>query len=220
MAGKLQISDPAQEASGEKTVTFAHLARRAYHQTNIADVMLQNGSVLIVDAEKHVFYSSRTTDELIALLRSRRRISGKVVPVSDAQKIPARLARWGIKPRPLQELLWLTGLVAGAGEPIGGWTPSEPVRLNRWPDFAKLPYRQVHLKIAAMLTADGVLPGKVAEMCEAAPGDVADFLNACAEIGILESKSAHTSVAAVDIKATTMDIWRGVVGSFKKGKPG
>src|SRR5205807_8141446 len=62
--------------------------------------------------------SSRTTDELAALLRNRRRLDGKVVAVPDERKFAARLARWGIMPRPLEELLWLTGLVAGAGQSL------------------------------------------------------------------------------------------------------
>jgi hypothetical protein len=219
VADKLQISDPAQASPAEKAVTFAQLVRRAYRTPHIADVVLQNGSVLIVDPEKHIFYSSRTTDELIALLRSRRRLHGKVVAVSDASKVPTRLARWGIKPRPLEELLWLTGLVAGAGESLGGWDIRDPVRLSRWPDFAKLPYRQGHLKMAAMLARQGALASAVAEACEVAPGDVADFLNACAEIGILESRSQRAAQTG-DIRATTMDIWRGVVGTFRRGEPG
>jgi hypothetical protein len=214
VAGKLQISsDPAQDSRAIRKETFAALTRRACQQPHPADLVLANGSVLVIDPAERIFYSSRTTDELIALLRNRRRLDGKVVPVSDPSKAPHRLARWGIKPRPLEELLWLTGLVTGAGESLGGWDAREPVRLARWPDFAKLPYRQCHLKMAAMLTTDGVLPGKLAEACEVAVGDAADFLNACAEIGILESKATH---AAEDKRATTMDIWRGVVGTFKR----
>jgi hypothetical protein len=152
--------------------------------------MLATGSALVVDPPGKVFYSSRTIDELAALLRNRRRIEGKVVAVPDARKLAARLARWGIMPRPLEELLWLTGLVAGAGESLGAWNPREPVRLSRWPNFASLPHRQCHLKMAAILTADGALAGALAEACEVAAGDAADFLNACAEIGILEGRAA------------------------------
>jgi len=222
VASKLQIAAPAVDAASGKTATFAQLVHRAHRNSHPhpADVVLQNGSVLIIDSEKQSYYSSRTTDELIALLRSRRRLHGKVVAVSDTAKLPGRLARWGIKPRPLEELLWLTGLVEGAGESLGAWNTSAPVRLTRWPDFAKLPYRQAHLKMAAMLTKQGALASAVAEACEAAPGDVADFLNACAEIGVLESKAVRPGATAADAKATTMDIWRGVVGTFKRGEPG
>jgi hypothetical protein len=216
VAGKLHLSQTAHDVPGSSKATFAALTRRVCHQPHPADLVLANGSVLVIDPAEKVFYSSRTTDELVALLRSRRRLEGKIVPVTNAEKFPERLARWGIKPRPLQELLWLTGLVTGAGESLGGWNPREPVRLARWPDFAKLPYRQAHLKMAAMLNAEGVLPAKLAEACESAMGDVADFLNACAEIGILESKATQASVSAADMKATTMDIWRGVVGSLKR----
>jgi hypothetical protein len=220
VAGKLQISEPARDATGRGNATFASLVRRAYHQPHPSDLVLASGSVLVVDPPAKVFYSSRTTDELIALLRSRRRLEGKVVPVSSAEKLPYRLARWGIKPRPLEELLWLTGLVTGAGESLGGWDAREPVRLARWPDFAKLPYRQCHLKMAGMLTKQGALASTVAEACEAAAGDVADFLNACAEIGILESKAPRAGASPGDVRATTMDVWRGVVGTFKRGESG
>jgi len=215
VAGKLQIADPSP-GGGSGKATFAALARRACGQTQPADLVLSNGSVLVVDPGQKVFYSSRTIDELIALLRSRRRLEGKVTSVASAEKLPARLARWGIKPRALEELLWLTGLVTGAGESLGGWNMRDLVRLSRWPDFAKLPYRQCHLKMAAMLTKEGLLPEKLAEACEVPVGDAADFLNACAEIGILESKATHAGASAGEIKATTMDIWRGVVGTFKR----
>jgi hypothetical protein len=162
---------------------------------------------LVVDPQGQVFYSSRTTDELAALLRNRRRIDGKVVDVPDARKLAPRLARWGIRPRPLEELLWLTGLVTGAGGSLGTWDPREPVRLKRWPNFASLPHRQVHLKMAAILTADAALAAALAEACEVAVGDAADFLNACAEIGILETGAAEGAAA-----------WRNVAGSLKRGK--
>jgi hypothetical protein len=216
VAGKLQIADPSLEPKGGGKATFATLVRRACIQAHPTDLVLANGSVLVVDVLQKVYYSSRTTDELIALLRSRRRLEGKVAPVSNADKAPGRLARWGIKPRALEELLWLTGLVTGAGESLGGWNQRDLVRLTRWPDFAKLPYRQCHLKMAAMLTKEGLLPEKLAEACEVPVGDAADFLNACAEIAILESKAQKSPASTADAKATTMDIWRGVVGTFKR----
>jgi len=190
VAGKLQLSAPAPSLPTSKWRPFAHLVRRACQQSYPADVMLATGSALVVDPPGKVFYSSRTIDELAALLRNRRRIDGKVVAVPDARKFAARLARWGIMPRPLEELLWLTGLVAGAGESLGAWDPREPVRLKQWPNFASLPHRQCHLKMAAILTVDGALAGALAEACEVAAGDAADFLNACAEIGILEGRAA------------------------------
>lgn len=190
VAGKVGISDPARGSSKVKRETFAKLVRQAFQKSLAADVVLPDGSVLIVDPAKKVFYSSRSTDELVALLRNQRRVEGKVVPVANVEKFADRLARWEIKPRPLEVLLWLTGLVSGAGEPMGGWDPQAPVRLTRWPDFAALPYRQGHVKMAAMLTKEGALASAVAQACEVAPGDVADFLNACAEIGILEARAA------------------------------
>jgi len=142
VAGKLRLSAPAPSAPTSKWRPFATLVRKACHKSYPADVVLPTGSALVVDPHGKVFYSSRTTDELAALLRNRRRLDGKVVAVPDARKFAARLARWGIMPRPLEELLWLTGLVAGAGQSLGAWDAREPVRLSRWPDFASLPYRQ------------------------------------------------------------------------------
>ena len=189
VAGKLQLSAPASSTPTYNWRPFASLVRRACQQPYPSDVMLATGSALVVDPKGQVFYSSRTTDELTALLRNRRRIDGKVVDVPDTRKLAARLARWGIRPRPLEELLWLTGLVTGAGESLGTWDLREPVRLKRWPDFASLPHRQVHLKMAAILSDHGSLAGELAVACGVATGDAADFLNACAEIGILETRA-------------------------------
>ena len=217
VAGKLRLSGPAPSAPTSKWRPFAALVRKACHKSYPADVVLPTGSALVVDPHGKVFYSSRTTDELAALLRNRRRLDGKVVAVPDARKFAARLARWGIMPRPLEELLWLTGLVAGAGQSLGAWDPREPVRLSRWPDFASLPYRQWHLKMAAMLTANGALADALAKGCEVAAGDAADFLNACAEIGILETRAPPVSNAELtpddSMKTMVLDAWRKVVGN-------
>ena len=189
VAGKLQLSAPASSTPTYNWRPFASMVRRACQQPYPSDVMLATGSALVVDPKGQMFYSSRTTDELTALLRNRRRIDGKVVDVPDTRKLAARLARWGIRPRPLEELLWLTGLVTGAGESLCTWDLREPVRLKRWPDFASLPHRQVHLKMAAILSDHGSLAGELAVACGVATGDAADFLNACAEIGILETRA-------------------------------
>src|ERR1700704_5537831 len=125
VAGKLQLSPPTPSAPTSKWRPFADLVRKACHKSYPADVMLATGSALVVDPPGQVFYSSRTTDELAALLRNRRRIDGRVVAVPDVRKFAARLARWRIMPRPLEELLWLTGLVTGAGQSLGAWDPRE-----------------------------------------------------------------------------------------------
>lgn len=197
VAGKLQLSAPAPSVPTSKWRPFAHLVRKACQQPYPSDVMLATGSALVLDPQGQVFYSSRTTDELTALLRNRRRIDGRVVTVPDARKFAARLARWGIVPRPLEELMWLTGLSAGAGESLGAWDPREPVRLRRWPNFASLPHRQCHLKMAAILTVESATVVALAAACEVPAGDAADFLNACAEIGILQARAASADSAAL-----------------------
>jgi hypothetical protein len=49
--------------------------------------------------------------------------------------------------------------------------------------------------MAAMLTAEATLAGALPETCEVAVGDAADFLNACAEIGILETGAAPVAAS-------------------------
>jgi hypothetical protein len=218
VTGKLQLSTPGSLAPTSGWTPFANMVRRACQQPYPSDVVLATGSALVVDPQGQVFYSSRTTDELAALLRNRRRIDGKVVTVPDARKLAVRLARWGIRPRPLEELLWLRGLVAGAGVPFGAWDPRELVRLSRWPNFASLPHRQVHLKMAAILTSREAQSQALADACEVAAGDAADFLNACAEIGILEARAAPMEGAGHS-KAALKDVWRNVVGSLKREVP-
>jgi hypothetical protein len=221
VAGKLRLSTHAPSVPTSKWRPFAHLVRKACNQSSPADVMLATGSALVVDSAGQVFYSSRTTDELTALLRNRRRIDGKVVAVPDARNFAPRLARWGIMPRSLGELQWLMGLSAGAGESLGAWDPREPVRLSRWPDFASLPYRQCHLKMAAILTDHGSLARELADACEVAAGDTADFLNACAEIGILETRAAPVGEPTSEDsrKTKVKDTWRKAVGSLRREDP-
>jgi hypothetical protein len=71
--------------------------------------------------------------------------------------------------------------------------------------------------MAAMLTADGALADALAKACEVAAGDAADFLNACAEIGILETRAAPVSNAELtpddSMKTMVLDAWRKVVGN-------
>ena len=104
--------------------------------------------------------------------------------------------------------------VVGAGQSLGAWDPREPVRLKRWPNFAALPHRQVHLKMAAILTDGDAQSQALAAACEVAAGDAADFLNACAEIGILEARAAPANGA--ELSKTAKDAWRNVVGSLKR----
>src|SRR5207247_7938271 len=85
VAGKLQLSGPASSAPTSKWRPFAALVRKACRKSYPADVVLTTGSALVVDPHGKVFYSSRTTDELAALLRNRRRLDGKVVAVPDAR---------------------------------------------------------------------------------------------------------------------------------------
>ncbi len=190
IAEKLDVLAPEATPPDHDRTTFAKLVRKACRKSNPVEIMLATGSALLVDSPHQVYYSSRTHDELMVLLHNRRRINARVVSVSDRDAFVARLAQSGIGPRPLEELLWLTGLMSGAGESLGAWNPLEPVRLRRWPNFSALPYLKSHLKMAALLTRHSALPAAVTDACKARSGDVADFLNACAEIGILETRAA------------------------------
>jgi len=71
--------------------------------------------------------------------------------------------------------------------------------------------------MAAMLTANGALADALAEGCGVAAGDAADFLNACAEIGILETRASPVGNAELtpedSMKTMVLDAWRKVVGN-------
>lgn len=220
VSGKLDVLVPGTTAAApaEARRTFATQVRKACRKSAPAEIMLATGSALLVDSPHQVYYSSRTHDELMVLLHNRRRIDARVVSVADRDTFAARLAQSGIRPRPLEELLWLTGLMSGAGESLGAWNPAEPVRLRRWPNFSALPYLKSHLKMAAMLTRHSALPQAVAAACEVRAGDVADFLNACAEIGVLETRAAHVSAGPSEdqSKTTIMDALRNVVGALNR----
>jgi hypothetical protein len=75
--------------------------------------------------------------------------------------------------------------------------------------------------MAAILRDHGSLTSELAVACEVATGDAADFLNACAEIGILETRagSARGPAPEDSKKTAAKDAWRNVVGSLKRQDP-
>jgi hypothetical protein len=68
--------------------------------------------------------------------------------------------------------------------------------------------------MAAILTDGDAQSQALATACEVAAGDAADFLNACAEIGILEARAGPANGAG--LSKTAKDTWRNVVGSLKR----
>ena len=89
-------------------------------------------------------------------------------------------------PRPLPELIWYAALRTSRGQLLQGCRADEPERLKRWPDFALLHPKESHVALGALMTEDSADLLTVAEATGVALGEVFDFHNACAAVGLIE----------------------------------
>ena len=88
--------------------------------------------------------------------------------------------------RPLPELVWYATLCASRGQLLQGCRSDDPVRLKRWPDFSVLYHRESDPLLAAFMVAESADLMTVAENTGVPLGQVFDFHNACAVLGLIE----------------------------------
>lgn len=74
----------------------------------------------------------------------------RVISISDND---SRLLTVVSSGRPLQELLWSCAFYASGGELLPGCRRDDVIRLQRWPNFSRLPRTANSLRIAALLTS-------------------------------------------------------------------
>lgn len=83
----------------------------------------------------------------------------------------------------LELLLWLLASNSHSRFEIAD---DQPFRLKNWPDFARLPYKRTHLKIAALLSGQALSYAQLLSRPEVAEEDLRPFVCACAAVGLLE----------------------------------
>ena len=107
-----------------------------------------------------------------------------------AESSPARSRRPDSPPRPLEHLYWIAALRCGGGADSVARHGEAVFRLRRWPDLGHLPHERHHLQWCGQLTRRRMTLAAMAEGADREPREAAAFLDACAELGILERSEA------------------------------
>lgn len=109
---------------------------------------------------------------------------------------------------PLSSIRWCLALLLWIDNPSPRAAQFQRVKLQRWPDFTLLPYRPQHVIMSGCLSKGAMTLDAVATAVKQPRGLVQNFVNACAETGLLDEKEmisvATTSPTAV--AATTVPI--------------
>lgn len=109
--------------------------------------------------------------------------------------------------QPLSRLRWLAGLYAHDGRLAPELAGSTRFKLGKWPQSER-EYPK-HFRIATALLKQ---PGSIEELATASgasPADVADFINACHAIGIIEAEGVTAPAAGEPARGSLMSRLRG-----------
>ena len=155
------------------------------HLLGVIQGLVAGGRSAVVDHPDHA---------AVAIDSARRRwaVAGDRPLTPDIFRLPAGAFEMQMGPlpaaldyRPLEELLYRAAWHASNGRLQAGTDLSTPLRLRRWPDFTRVPYRPIHLRMAAYPQGRSATPLTIAERTGAAVSDVHDLLNACRAAGLI-----------------------------------
>jgi hypothetical protein len=107
-----------------------------------------------------------------------------------------RLKAAGGGAQPYLRLLWISGLAAGHGHLLPGYTPAKKFVLTKWPQIER-EYPK-HFRIATVMMKGPALLREIAEQAGVPEGDVADFDNAGIVSGVIVPEGTPAAPGDVD----------------------
>lgn len=144
-------------------------------------------AALCLMPQERAYYSEAPIAEIARVLTPEP-ISVRVVPYGDP--VEARDAAGSIdaSPRSMDQLTWLA--CVRCPEQDTARHETSVYRLRRWPDLGQVPHEPHHLRWCGVLSRQPSTLRALAAATGSTPQDVAAFLDACAELEILESRPA------------------------------
>ncbi|MCW8194788.1 hypothetical protein F6455_08315 [Proteobacteria bacterium 005FR1] len=124
-----------------------------------------------------------------ALIKSSPTVAVKPCPAVDYEEAASDS---DFQPMDLDLLLWLLGANSHSRFDIA---TDQPFRLKNWPDFARLPYKRVYLKLAALLSGQAMTYTQLLNRPDVTDEDLRPFVCACAAIGLLEESEPVIAVS-------------------------
>jgi hypothetical protein len=137
--------------------------------------------------QERAYYSEAPVAEIAKALTPEP-VTVRVVPYGDPAEAQEAAGSIDASPRSIDQLTWLA--CVRCPEPDTSRHESSVYRLRRWPDLGQVPHEPHHLRWCGVLSRQPSTLRALAASTGSAPQDVAAFLDACAELEILESRTA------------------------------
>lgn len=103
--------------------------------------------------------------------------------------------------RPLSQLAWVAALHCRA--PDVSLFQGRAYKLGQWPDLVQLPHAAQHMRWCGLLTRRSATLAALQDAVGATPEEVAAFLSACGELGILERTVMSAEAVAKVVEPAT-----------------
>ena len=163
-----------------------------------------------VDASIPAFVIDGQTQQCYSLDRSThwlRRFEGEFQNVGLAQGTVEKIIKKAqYQCYPLASMRWCLALLLWDGMPSPQTASLNYFQLQRWPDFALLPYKPQYIIISGCLSKKPMTIDSIAATIKQPHALVQNFINACAATGLLLEKKEHTTPTMVMNTATIAPI--------------
>ncbi len=194
---------PAHHASQDYIAAYttgqmaAMPANLVPHESRLSDVLARGqldrparlqrsgAPALLLDPASQTWVGSATLKPLLPLL-SLPVTAADFVPVDAAEFEAARLATGGAQP--YLRLLWLSGLDAGRGQLLVGYSAAKKFVLTKWPQIER-EYPK-HFRLATVMMKGPALVRELVDGSGVAEADVVDFINAGLVTGAIVAEGA------------------------------
>jgi hypothetical protein len=129
-------------------------------------------------------FSTRLSAPQIAdLIRSNGQVILLVLNSEEQAELSVKLRKF----EPLAKLEWIYWLTGSDGELRPELYVTKPYRLQRWPDFSRLPHYRADVHMASLLKAEAMTIGELAKRANVRLETACNFVNACWSVGVLEA---------------------------------
>jgi hypothetical protein len=171
--------------------------RRALAMQAPAVLYLPGLHALCILPQERAYYTEAPVADIARIL-SPEPMSVRVVPYGDAAEAREAAGTIDSNPRSIDQLTWLA--CVRCPEKDTSRHETSVYRLRRWPDLGQVPHEPHHLRWCGVLSRQPSTLRALAAATGSAPQDVAAFLDACAELLILESRPAtEADLAAITV---------------------
>jgi hypothetical protein len=198
-------NDPMQPLGG--------LIREAASHAKPCRITVDGRAILYIDAAAGLGHLVLKQARLIDLCSGRSHAPHELAEFAERHDFEQELAMTRASARPLPELLWLAAML-DAGEATR-FARDQRLRLKRWPNFAVLAHKPVHLRMAAILVRQARSVQEVADACAVPSIEVARFVNACAELDLIDAVPGEDA-GAIQRRTDRLGLLDGILGRLRR----